>query len=525
VDELQQATLIREERETFDGRDFSIYASIPQSEPATYISGIVYKDEDNDGIYYAKTDIAISGAIVSAWQGDELMAVNYTDGEGRYSLSVPAGTGYTLKVSLPQEDECYSPEFKRWGLWSTMEASVKDVRCPSHNQDLSVNYQMLNYGPKNFSWELWHKGPVSDNRNVILVHGFRFPGSAKRGRCDEQFKKLDDLLQTKEEQYNAWQFEYADSSRGTLDTVATYASRLGEAVNKVSSLTGLNTCSIIGYSMGGIIARKYIANGGKGRVDKLLTLATPNMGTLRFEPFNLRWPDKMVPRAGAELRPDSRLLWDLNAKLDSSTMPEFAALGGYSWGPTDGVIEMSSTSLAKFNPDGSITQNLYFAGVKRSHLNINQIRNKRDEVFQLIRSFLRGGIAGISSMRPAQEPRDRNVHFFLTFALKEKPKRRMAYPSVVVENTNRRYSGFKVLSQGARTEDGSHIFTVQLKPDDDGRVRIYYAQDKYETVQIHKGQATLATKPIGAGPEEKSKNSIKTILSGKAKVQSEVAPA
>jgi hypothetical protein len=99
------------------------------------------------------------------------------------------------------------------------------------------------------------------------------------------------------------------------------------------------------------------------------------MGTLRFEPFSLKWPDKLIPRAGAELRTDSRFLWDLNTKVDSQ-VAEFAAVGGNSRGHTDGLIEMSSTRLAKFNSDGTIFENLYFVAVNRSHLNINQIKDK-----------------------------------------------------------------------------------------------------------------------------------------------------
>lgn len=471
------------------------------------ISGTIYKDEDGDQMYDALVDIPIPGAIVSAWLGDEIIGVANSDEKGEYVLSAPAGASYTLKVSLPSVEDCYDPEFKRWGPWSTVEGHRGGVRCPADNQDISVEYRMLNYGPDDFSWELWHRGPVFDKEDVVLVHGFRFPGASKRGRCDEQFGKLDDLLQTKEDQYNVWQFEYAGSYRGTLNTVATYASRLGEAVDRIGKLTGNNTCSIVAYSMGGIIARQYIAAGGRSRIAKLLTLATPHMGTLRFEPFNLRWSDRFVPRAAAELRPDSRLLWDLNTRVDSSSAPEFAAVGGYSWGHTDGLIEMGSASLVKFNPDGSVAENLYFAGVNRSHININRIRNKDDEVFRIIRSFLRGGVEGASGLRPAEVPQDYGVHFFLTFTLKENPRWRMIYPSVVVANTRHRYWGFKVFSQGARTEDGSYIFTVQLRPDDDGEARIYYARGKYATVRVHRGQSTIVIEPIGAGSVMREKTS------------------
>jgi hypothetical protein len=232
------------------------------------------------------------------------------------------------------------------------------------------------------------------------------------------------------------------------------------------------------------------------------------MGTLRFEPFNLKWADKLVPRAGAELRPDSRLLWDLNTDVSSSSLPEFAAIGGYSWGRTDGVIEMGSTSLVRSNHDGSLADKLHFVGVKRSHLNINRIGNKKDEVFQLIRSFLHGGVAGISSLRPAEKPEDYNVHFFLTFALKDNPRWRMIYPCVVMTNTGHRYWGFRVFSQGAKTENGGNIFTVQLRPNEEGEARIYYARGKYVTAQVHKGQSTVVTEPIDAGSAVRGRTSV-----------------
>jgi pimeloyl-ACP methyl ester carboxylesterase len=479
-----------------EGAD-ELYLSAPTITPTALISGTVYKDEDSDGRYDARVDIPIPRAIVSAWLRDEPIAVTHADEKGEYTLSVPAGRYYALKVSLPAKEECYAPDLKKWGIWSTVEGNREGVPCPSNKRNISVDYRMLNYGPNDYSWRLWHKGPVFERENVVLVHGFKLPGSCKRTRCDEQFMKLDDLLQTKEEQYNAWQFEYADNAGGTPGTIATYASRLGKAVDRISELTGNSLCSIVAHSMGGIVARHYVANGGKSRVAKLLTLATPHMGTLRFEPFNLKWPDKLIPRAGAELRTDSRFLWDLNTKVDSQ-VSEFAAIGGHSRGHTDGLIEMSSTSLAKFGSDGTVFENLYFVAVNRSHLNINQIENKCDEVFQLISSFLRGGVAGINGLRLAEKPENYDVHFFLTFALKDKPRWRMIYPCVVMANTGHKYWGFRVFSQGAKTENGSQIFTVQLRHDEEGEARIYYARGKYVTARVHRGQSTVVTEPLDA---------------------------
>ncbi len=475
-----------------------LYQSTPAIKSTAQISGTIYKDENGTGVYDARTDVGIPGAIVTAWLGNKIMTVAHTNEKGEYALSVPAGRYYALKVSLPSKGECFNPINGKWGIWDTVEGNKQDVPCPSSNQNIEVDYRMLNYGPDDYSWRLWHKGPVFSRENVVLVHGFKFPGFTRPTRCEEQFTKLDDLLQTKDDQYNVWQFEYSDSARGTLGSASKYALRLGKAINKIGELTGNSLCSIVAYSMGGIVARQYVATGGKSRVAKLLTLATPHLGTLRFEPFSLRWPDKLIPRAGAELRPDSRFLWDLNTRADSD-VPEFAAIGGHARGQTDGMVEMSSTSLAKFNSDGTVFQNLYFVAVNRSHLNINQIKDKGDEVFQLISSFLRGGIASISHLRPTEEPKDYNVHFFLTFALKEKTRWRIVYPYVVVPKTGRRYWGFRVFSQGAKTETGAHIFTVRLRPDEEGEVRIYYARGRYVTAQIHRGQSTIVTEPLDAG--------------------------
>jgi len=352
---------------------------------------------------------------------------------------------------------------------------------------------MSNYGPVDFNWELWHSGPILDRENVVLVHGYRLPLSARKGRCDHQFDCLDELLQREGFGFNVWQFEYVANPWGTHEAVASYAARLGKAIDRIAALTGRPQCSVVAYSMGGLIARKYLASGGKSRVDRLLTLAAPHMGTLRFDPFSLALSDRIMPRAVSELRPDSRLVWELNSRIDSSSVSEFASLGGYSWGKSDGVLEVSSTSLSKCGPDGSILGRFYFAGVKKSHLRINRIRRADHEVFPLIHGFLKDGVRGISSLRPPETPGDYRVPYFLTFAFKGPSELR---PTVAVSNTGHRYAGMRVLSQGARTDTGAIIFTVQLYPDDDGEAHILSDGRRCATVHLCSGQSTVVTRPI-----------------------------
>jgi hypothetical protein len=280
--------------------------------------------------------------------------------------------------------------------------------------------------------------------------------------------------------------------------VSVYASRLDAALTRISEISGNGRFSMVGYSMGGLIARQYIALGGKSKVDKLLTLATPHMGTMRFDPFSIPGSERFYPRAGIEMRPDSRLLWDLNADVGNSSVSEFAALGGHSWGHSDGTIEMGSTSLVRCAVDGSVAEKFYFAGVPRSHLNINRIKNDGDEVFQMILGFLVGGVLGISKVRCPETPGDYSVPFFLTFSIRGDSLGKRSYPYVVVGNTGRCYRGPRICTQGARTEGGARIYTVQLRPDDDGEARIYYAPKEYLTVRLQSGQSTIVTQPIGA---------------------------
>lgn len=356
---------------------------------------------------------------------------------------------------------------------------------------------MRNYGPTGYLWELWHEGRVRDRENVVLVHGYRLPLSALPGRCDEQFGVLDRLLQATSD-CNVWQFEYVGGPLGTYDSVAVYASRLDAALTRISEISGNGRFSMVGYSMGGLIARQYIASGGRSRVDRLLTLATPHMGTMRFEPFSIPRSERFYPRAGIEMRPDSRLLWDLNTCVEASSVTEFAALGGYSRGNSDGTIEMGSTSLVKCAADGSVAEKLYFAGVPRSHLNINRIKSDGDEVFRMIFGFLVGGVLGISKVRCPETPGEYGVPFFLTFSVREDARVRKPYPYLVVDNTGHCYRGPRICTQGARTEGGARIYTVQLRPEDDGEARIYYAPKDYATVHLQSGQSTVVTQPIGA---------------------------
>lgn len=80
-----------------------------------------------------------------------------------------------------------------------------------------------------------------------------------------------------------WFFSY-DSIRGTPESVA---AKLEMLISKITSQTEAfnyaNKVSLIGYSLGGLVGRYYIATyGGSDKIHRLIMVGTPNNGSSRF---------------------------------------------------------------------------------------------------------------------------------------------------------------------------------------------------------------------------------------------------
>lgn len=101
------------------------------------------------------------------------------------------------------------------------------------------------------------------------------------------WSKLDKPISVRTTYYYGVYDEKGDET-GNEDNqyISVYSERLGIVVDEVLEATGKNKVIIIAHSMGGLVAREYIKDfGGEDKVDKLVTIGTPNHGTYGYSSF------------------------------------------------------------------------------------------------------------------------------------------------------------------------------------------------------------------------------------------------
>ena len=128
--------------------------------------------------------------------------------------------------------------------------------------------------------------------HVVLVHGFMDTGSV--------FKSLKRQLESNGHRCLATNLSPRDARHG-IDALA---GNLLEEIDK--HIPRHQSFSIIGFSMGGLVARHYLQQlGGAQRCQRLITISSPHRGTLTA------W---LHPSKGAQqMRPGSSFLNDLAA--------------------------------------------------------------------------------------------------------------------------------------------------------------------------------------------------------------------
>jgi len=145
-----------------------------------------------------------------------------------------------------------------------------------------------NYGPPDCSYRLWHAGEIVQGKpNIFLVHGAVIPPGHVREAPNDCFRQLGPLLHS-EFHHNVWEFEYAneyfrhhvtrkDRYFNYLD-LTTYGEELIDAIRGVRKSNPDGDVTIIGHSMGGLVARYAAQNIRDVEVNKIITLDTGHLG-------------------------------------------------------------------------------------------------------------------------------------------------------------------------------------------------------------------------------------------------------
>ncbi len=106
----------------------------------------------------------------------------------------------------------------------------------------------------------------SDRVPVVLIHGY----FANRGYFRPLARRLEALGIAP---------VFVPSSRALLSPIEVFAEELHGHIERIVAATGQPRVVLVGHSMGGLIARAYIARHGSRRVARLVTLGSPHHGT------------------------------------------------------------------------------------------------------------------------------------------------------------------------------------------------------------------------------------------------------
>jgi len=123
---------------------------------------------------------------------------------------------------------------------------------------------------------------------IVLVHGFFHNRSAF-------------LVMTRALKRAGFQHVHGLNFNPLVQDLNELAALLAVEVDRVLAASGAARCTIVGHSMGGLIARRYVQDlGGEDTVDTVITLGTPHRGTYTSL--------VAVGPAAAQMRPGSAFL-------------------------------------------------------------------------------------------------------------------------------------------------------------------------------------------------------------------------
>lgn len=161
-------------------------------------------------------------------------------------------------------------------------------------------------------------GYVCAKQPIVFVHGFSF--GLPIGSIWTPYKGWF--------QADGWPSSWLLSySYDTNASVASGANVLKTKVDALLASTGQSKVDIIGWSMGGLVARYYMKNlGGAAKVRQLVTLGTPHRGT------NVAW--LWFTKSCVDMRPGSALINSLGTSQCKISL----------WSNCDEIIQPNSSA-------------------------------------------------------------------------------------------------------------------------------------------------------------------------------------
>jgi triacylglycerol lipase len=103
------------------------------------------------------------------------------------------------------------------------------------------------------------------------------------------------------------------------------ADALDRSVTAALARSGAENVDVVGYSAGGLVARLWVADGGAGRVRRVLTLGSPHHGT-RLADLAGDVAPQQCPVGCQQMDPDSELIARLNARDETPEGPTWVSI-------------------------------------------------------------------------------------------------------------------------------------------------------------------------------------------------------
>ena len=207
---------------------------------------------------------------------------------------------------------------------------------------------------------------------VVLVHGY---WKEKDVRGPAQWGRMKDLLESPEDPidpaFEVAHFDY--TSAGTKTPIEELADLLAQKISLTKAVAGVDKVDVVAYSMGGLIVRRYIANGGTG-IRRFVQIASPNYGSDLAKFRNTVQAKQM--------RYASKFLYDLH--VDESRDGFLSSVDYLTVvGARDFIVPPVSAACANFSDNQRV--------VPYGHLDdIVKVDDEQHETLRIVRSFLAG---------------------------------------------------------------------------------------------------------------------------------------